>query len=181
MIIKIKTPLKFYLLILVLITNYSYSITKNNTEPVVITADYFTIDYINGYALYSKKVHLTQATRSLSSDNIIVYFNKSNKNDSVKLITASNNTKRPVTYTEKSSKNQPIVAMADIIKFDPVANKLIFEKNAHIEQNNRTLSSQLIYYDLEKETAYMPKINQQRTKLILGSQRYPYSQISQNS
>ncbi len=143
-------------------------------EKVVITSDSFVLDYQKGYAVYSKNVDLSQVNKKLHADNLCFYFDKkqlpiSNKaSGQLRLITAFNNSRTPVIYTE-THVNRPIKAMADMIKFDPISNKVIFEKNAFIEQNNKILSSELVYYDLKKEIVYMPKINKQRSKLLLGA------------
>lgn len=143
-------------------------------ETVVITSDSFILDYQQGYAVYSKNVDLSQVNKKLHADNLCFYFDKkqlpiSNKaSGQLRLITAFNNSRTPVIYTE-THVNRPIKAMADMIKFDPKSNKVIFEKNAFIEQNNKILSSELVYYDLTKEIVYMPKINKQRSKLLLGA------------
>jgi lipopolysaccharide export system protein LptA len=73
--------------------------------------------------------------------------------------------------TNKKTKNNTdknfMVAKADTMKFEAINNKIILEKNAIIEQNNRILTSELLYYDLKQEIAYMPKVNNQRSKIIL--------------
>lgn len=183
------------LLLIILIINLSYSYGLDKTQnPIVINSGNFTIDYTNGYALYSKNVVLNQDDKNLQSDDLYIYFetdsknkkiNSTQPNTSIKTIVAtSKNQINPVVYTQKvnsknnfkskvknNSKNSGqniMLAKAEIIKFNTVDNKIILEKNATIEQNNKTLTSELIHYDLKNEIAYMPKVNNQRSKIVLG-------------
>lgn len=172
-------------LVTVLITintasNYAAVTTE---DPITINSEGFTIDYANGYAVYSKNVVLNQSDKTLTSDNLYIYFEKNNKinkntknNSSIKTIIATSaDHNQPVVYkqnvTNKKTKNNSdknfMVAKADTMKFEAINNKIILEKNAIIEQNNRILTSELLYYDLKQEIAYMPKVNNQRSKIIL--------------
>ena len=138
----------------------------DNNEPIVITADSFTLDYANGYAVYTNNVAVNRANKQLTSDNLFIYFNNAGTESAkFKSIVATSNKNHIVRFTDNN-----LLATSGIIKYEPSAdgNKITLEKNAIIEQNNKKLISELLYYDLKKEVAYMPKINNQRSKIILG-------------
>ena len=163
-------------------TTYGSVKNNNNNEPIVITADSFTLDYNSGYAVYTDHVAVNQANRELKSDNLFIYFDKKTseqqpqKTSKLKSLVATMhdiNKNKPVVYLEKNLQDSNLISLfasAGTIKYEPGlnTNKLTLEKNAIIQQNNKKLMSELLYYDLKNEVAYMPKIKNQRSKIILG-------------
>ncbi len=162
------------------LTTYGSNAVKNNDAPLVITADSFTLDYANGYAVYTDHVAVNQSNRQLKSDNLFIYFDKKADNSSTQkdnkfksIIATTKDLNNPVVFLERNindSNSISLVATAGIIKYEPGVNtnKLTLEKNAIIQQNNKKLISELLYYDLKNEIAYMPKVKNQRSKIILG-------------
>jgi lipopolysaccharide transport protein LptA len=172
-------------LLLIFTMNISYGLESDNQKPLIIRAQSFEMDYINGYAVYNGEVTLNQGTRNLESDQLYIYFSKdSNKlkktvpKDSelnnfeqakITAIKAVSNNKL-VNYSEQlqNKVSNLMYAKAKIIQLEPQNNLLTLEKNASIEQNGRRLTSELLHYNIKNEVAYTPKVKNKRTKFTLG-------------
>jgi lipopolysaccharide transport protein LptA len=174
--------------------NMLYSLTVDNQQLLRITSSSFEMDYQQGYALYNGQVTLNQGTRSLTSDQLYVYFDSKTKDtpdtpaETIQphfqnIQSNDNNIKEtnkikeikalgintPVTYSEQLQKQEgKLSAKASIMKFSPKESLLTLEKQALIEQNGRRLTSELLHYNTKTEVAYTPKLKNQRTKVILG-------------
>ena len=174
-IIKNKTKItNLAVMILSAVTLYcqlpAFSLTADNLEPITIVADTFEIDYKNHYAVYSKNVELNQGSRKMNSDNLHIYF-VNNKVTSV-IATSKPQEKQNlglVSYFEKMDKQESAMqAKAKKFTYDPNINKIILEQNATIKQGDKELNSELIDYDIKKQVAHMPKIQNRRTKITIG-------------
>lgn len=173
---KLKPPLKhkaiLLFMIFCLITNLS-AYTKDNDQQLIIKSKQFKLNYKDGYAFYSGDVKLNQGSRELLSDKLYIYFDKKNSalknnqvNNKIKEIKAVGN---PVSYTESlDSINDRVMATANTIKLDPVTSILTLDGNANIKYSGKRLTSDLLHYNIKNEVAYAPKVENKRTKLILG-------------
>lgn len=153
---------------------------NNNKNYIEITSDNLHINYKQGYLVYKNNVKLNQENKHLLSDNIYIHFKNNSKNNNkiTEIIAVNNfnrnNNQKPVEYIEQDIKNNQTKyskytkATANKIKFDPNINKITLEGNAIIEQDNKILTSELLFYDIKKELAYMPKTNNTRTKIIVS-------------
>lgn len=162
--------------------NYSLALTADNSAPVVVTADTFEIDYKNHYAAYSNNVELNQGSKKLTSDKLQIYF----VNNKIKSVVATSiqsgltelkelkekQNHRLVNYFEKidnmAKQESTMQARAKKITYDPNINKIILEQSATIKQGDKELNSELINYDMKKQVAHMPKIQNRRTKITIG-------------
>lgn len=175
----IKTKLLLVSIIFILsnlVINASYALESDNTKPIDIKADKFEIDYSKGEAFYSGHVNLIQGTRTLESDRIYIYFynNKNNKDNNtikqIKAISSINSSQKFVTYSENlKNNNKKIYASAKIITYTPDKDLLTLEQQAIIKQDGRKLTSELLHYNTKTEVASMPKVENKRSKIILGS------------
>lgn len=156
---------------------YLAALPSDNNEKIVIKSQKFEIDYKQGYAVYYGDVHLKQGTRDLQSDKLYIYFENVNHTASnIKTIKAvANDGQRRAVYSEDLEKsldhkgNRGILsASAKVIELIPSKNLLSLKEDAVIEQNGRRLTSELLHYNFKTEVAYTPKLENKRTKVILG-------------
>jgi lipopolysaccharide transport protein LptA len=137
------------------------------TPELTVTADNFFIDYKKNYGVYTDNVQVSQQNKNLVADHVYIYFN----NKEVKEIIAKNkkSSHAQVKYLEKKTQNnKTIIAEADTIIFHPITNRITLKGNAKINQDNKTLTSALIYYDVSKDIAYLPKTLNNKQTLIIG-------------
>lgn len=133
--------------------------------PIQILSDQANFDHKRGIATYTGHVHVTQGSRDLLANKVIIQRDATNK---VKVVIA---TGKPAEFSSKADPDKPGSGTADTIEYYPQLNKVDLLENASLTQNGDTVRGPKLTYNFETEELQSDSTKQERTTVILQPKR----------
>jgi lipopolysaccharide export system protein LptA len=144
--------------------------TSDDQQPIHVTADSAAINYQAGVGTYNGNVIVTQGTRKLTADKIIIHRNQQGQVDKITAYGA------PARYQALPDVSKGVVhAKANIMIYQPLQHLFTLQDNAEVEQNGNVSQAPLITYNTLTEVVSSPASSEGRTTMIIQ----PYSQQQQ--
>lgn len=166
-----KKLLQFTLLscALCIISLFAYANHKPDADmPVQIQSDQVNFDQKSGIATYTGHVVVTQGSRLLNADKLVIHRGQDNK---INLMIA---TGKPAKFKAHDNKSKPPGSgNANMIKYYPQLNKVDLLGDATLTQDEDTISGSKLTYNFITEELQSKSNQQQRTTVILQPKRVP--------
>lgn len=147
-----------------------HALPSDNNQPVHITSDTAHLDKSTGIGIFLGHVILTQGTRILNSNKLILYSDKNNQ-----LLKAIASGGKPTYQTITDPKKPPFTATAQVIQYLPPQNKIILIGNAKAVQGPNTYSAPRIEYSIDKEMVVSAPSKNGRTTIVIAPQSLQHS------
>jgi len=125
---------------------HSFALDADRSQSITITADFAELNEGAGTATYQGEVELKQGSLQIFSDRIVVFTDEEQK---VRKVVA---TGTPASFSQKLRTDKPaVVAQANDIEYQPLANKLILSHQAALTQGENRFEGERIEYDIERQ------------------------------
>lgn len=166
-----KKPVYYVLLITCI---YSFSAlaqiaTIDRTKPITIDSDYQNIDMIKDTMTFTGNVIIVQDTLHLHANSVLVEHAKSKKNKRIIALGT------PVTIQQQGNKDQKIDGIADKVVYDVKENEITLLGNARFTQNDNTIYSQRLKYNISGQQILADGLHKERVKTMLFPQQLKQS------
>lgn len=144
-------------------------VNPDENQPIHIQSDSAEFDDKKGSALYRGHVIMTQGTRQLLSETLLIKRDQHGKIDSAIA------TGKPAHFQAQLSPEQPgqpekplAHGQANIVKFFPKENKIYLFENAELTQNENTIKGEAITYSTDSKVLSANPVAGKRTTVILA-------------
>ena len=118
----------------------AWCLSTDSNQPLQIDADQADIDQQSGISTYRGHVRLSRGSMLLLADEVVV----KQEGGSVHLVTATGS---PVSYSQRSDKQQDIRASALRMEYHVDNGQLLLIKQAELHQDANVFASERIVYD----------------------------------
>lgn len=132
-----------------------------NNQPISVDADHQEIDIQNNTIIFTGNVVAQQGTLKVSANRIII-DNMQNKTE--QRITANGT---PVKFHQVLPNEKIVDGHADTLIYDVKNNIITLTGNAELTQQDNTIASQIITYDIAKQQIMAKGNDNQRVKTII--------------
>lgn len=154
----------FNLLLFFVIFNFSFNaftLPTDRQQKATLQADQLQYNRNSGEGIYTGNVVIIQGTTKISADKLFTYNDKNNQ--LLKAIAFGH----PATYsTIQTIKQQPIIATANQIEYNPISKKVILLGDAKVVQGENVLISGKILYDVQQQAVHTFSVGSQRTQMV---------------
>jgi lipopolysaccharide export system protein LptA len=138
--------------------------SKDDEHPIQIQSDSADFDNNTGIATHRGNVQVTQGSRLLTSDSLLIHRTSEGKIDKM---TAKG---EPAYFEAIPDPEKPkITGKAQVIHYFLEGKKLILEQNAELSQNANILQGATVIYYLETGLMTSESSSDQKTTVILKS------------
>lgn len=142
---KLLLPVAAMLYGLGLLSSNLQALESDRHKSINIQADHAELSELNGRAVYTGKVELTQGSLNIRCDVLVVHT----ENGAVNKVEA---TGAPANYMQQLDNNQPVVeAEAVSIVYLPANEKVLLQQSAKLRQGNNIFEGDQIEYDLHQQ------------------------------
>lgn len=155
-----REPLMLFLLIC---WPFAFALQEDNQQKIHIAADFTTYHYKTGLTIYEGNVKVDQGTTHLTADKLTTKTDLQHKINEAIAYGVQNQAHY---WTLPKLGDSEIHAKANTIKFYPKESNVIFEQNVVLTQGENSFQGQLILYNRNDQTIFVPAANKGRAIVV---------------
>jgi lipopolysaccharide export system protein LptA len=162
--------LKCLLICCIFCSPYSFAdaAEKDSSKPIDIQSDAAHFEEKTSLTTHEGNVHVTQGTRSLWADKLVIHRTGEGKIDHMVA------TGKPARFEALTHPNKPkLQGEAKIIHYYLENHKIVLLWNAKLSQNAQSIRGDSLTYFLDTKTLVSTPSTQSKTTVILNEKRQP--------
>jgi len=152
-------------LLMLIIASPVFALSADHTETIHIIADSTTYNYKTGFTIFDGHVKVDQGTTHITADRLTT---QSGKSRTIKEAIAYGYNDLAHYWTLPTANDPVIHAQAKIIKFYPTESNVALEKDVTLVQGANSFQGQLILYNRNEQTIFVPEANQGRAVVVIN-------------
>lgn len=148
---------------ILLFSSSCIALSSDSKEKLFITADTTIYNYKTGLNIYAGHVKVDQGTTHIVADRLTTRTNLQHK---IREAIAYGEKEQAHYWTIPKLGDEPLHAKAKIIKFYPIDDNVILEKNVLVKQKENSFQGELIVYNMDEQTITVPATKTGRAVIV---------------